>query len=148
MDGHHIALRALIRADGFVSAQALRSHLAADGSPADLPTVHRTLTAVADAGRADLVRDTNGERLFRYRADPDHRHYLICTECGLSGPSAQARSRTGPTTWRKPPSSRTSGTRSNSPERVPTGVDDVRLPNDGRSCGNQAYLGCTSAASR
>jgi len=81
-----VVLAAFIRADGFVGAQALHAPLAADGTPVGLSTVYRTLTALARADRADLVRDTNGERLFRYRPEPDHRHYLICTECGLSRP--------------------------------------------------------------
>lgn len=81
-----VVLAAFIRADGFVGARALHAQLAADGTPVGLSTVYRTLTALAGAGRADLVRDTGGERLFRYRPGPDHRHYLICTECGLSRP--------------------------------------------------------------
>ncbi|GHE15075.1 Fur family transcriptional regulator [Streptomyces alanosinicus] len=81
-----VVLAAFIRADGFVGAQALHSQLAADGTPVGLSTVYRTLTRLADAGRADLVRDPGGERLFRYRPGPDHRHYLICTECGLNRP--------------------------------------------------------------
>ncbi|MYT30406.1 MULTISPECIES: Fur family transcriptional regulator [unclassified Streptomyces] len=81
-----IILEALVSADDFIGAQALHNQLAADGSPVGLTTVYRTLTALAGAGRADVVRDTNGERLFRYRPGPDHRHYLLCTECGLSQP--------------------------------------------------------------
>ncbi|MER6223427.1 Fur family transcriptional regulator [Streptomyces sp900105755] len=81
-----VVVEALVQAEGFVSAQALHNRLAANGSPVGLSTVYRTLTALAEAGRADMVRDTNGERLFRYRPGPDHRHYLICTECGLSRP--------------------------------------------------------------
>ncbi|MFI9076807.1 Fur family transcriptional regulator [Streptomyces sioyaensis] len=42
------------------------------------------LSALDEAGRADIVRDMRGERLFRYRPGSDHRHYLICTECGVS----------------------------------------------------------------
>ncbi|MFD5543591.1 Fur family transcriptional regulator [Streptomyces sp. NPDC127079] len=79
-------VEALIRADGFVGAQALHNQLAAAGSSVGLSTVYRTLTALAGVGRADMVRDTSGERLFRYRPGPEHRHYLICTECGLSRP--------------------------------------------------------------
>ncbi|MER7989728.1 Fur family transcriptional regulator [Streptomyces noursei] len=79
-------LEALVSADDFIGAQALHNQLAADDSPVGLTTVYRTLTALADAGRADVVRDTHGERLFRYRPGPDHRHYLLCTACGLSQP--------------------------------------------------------------
>ncbi|MEU8579242.1 Fur family transcriptional regulator [Streptomyces abikoensis] len=81
-----VVLGALVVMEGFISAQALHKRLMADGSPVGLSTVYRTLTALAEAGRADVVRDTNGERLFRHRPGPDHRHYLICTECGLSLP--------------------------------------------------------------
>ncbi|MGW3956376.1 Fur family transcriptional regulator [Streptomyces sp. NPDC004752] len=81
-----IVVEALIRADGFVGARALHNQLAAAGSPVGLSTVYRTLAGLAGVGRADMVRDTSGERLFRYRPGPEHRHYLICTECGLSRP--------------------------------------------------------------
>ncbi|MFD5795628.1 Fur family transcriptional regulator [Streptomyces diastatochromogenes] len=81
-----IVVEALIRADGFVGAQALRNQLAAAGSPVGLSTVYRTLAGLTGVGRADMVRDTSGERLFCYRPGPEHRHYLICTECGLSRP--------------------------------------------------------------
>ncbi|MFE6687549.1 Fur family transcriptional regulator [Streptomyces sp. NPDC057743] len=77
-------LAALMAVEGFVGAQALHNQLTDDGTPVGLSTVYRTLTAFAAAGRADVVRDSNGERLFRYRPGPDHRHYLICTACGLS----------------------------------------------------------------
>jgi len=81
-----VVVEALIRADGFVGAQALHHRLAEAGSPVGLSTVYRTLAGLADVGRADVVRDTTGERLFRYRPGPEHRHYLVCTECGLSRP--------------------------------------------------------------
>ncbi len=81
-----IVLRDLVAAGDFVSAQALHKRLVSGGSPVGLSTVYRTLAALAEAGRADVVRDTKGERLFRYRPGPDHRHYLLCTECGLSLP--------------------------------------------------------------
>lgn len=80
-------LEALIEAEeseGFVSAQSLHTRLLAAGSPVGLSTVYRTLSALAEAGRADVVRDMHGERIFRYRPGSDHRHYLICTECGVS----------------------------------------------------------------
>ncbi|MFC1433935.1 Fur family transcriptional regulator [Streptacidiphilus sp. N1-3] len=79
-------LRSLIAADGFVSAQALHARLVADGERVGLSTVYRTLTALADADRADLVRTVNGERLFRYRPGAHHLHYLLCRSCGTSTP--------------------------------------------------------------
>ncbi len=79
-------LRALAAADGFVSAQILHAGLLSDGARVGLSTVYRALTAFAQAGRADVVRDQGGERLFRYRPGTGHRHYLICRQCGLSVP--------------------------------------------------------------
>ncbi|MEU5418322.1 Fur family transcriptional regulator [Streptomyces sp. NPDC020667] len=81
-----VVLGALVVVEGFISAQALHKRLVDDGSPVGLSTVYRTLTALAEAGRADVFRDANGERLFRHRPGPGHRHYLVCTECGLSLP--------------------------------------------------------------
>lgn len=75
-------LEALVEAEeseGFVSAQSLHTRLLAAGSPVGLATVYRTPSALAEAGRADVVRDMHGERIFRYRPGSDHRHYLICT---------------------------------------------------------------------
>ncbi|MFF4285727.1 Fur family transcriptional regulator [Streptomyces sp. NPDC001633] len=82
-----MVLEALIEAaeaEGFVSARSLHARLRSAGSTVGLSTVYRTLSALAEAGRADIVRDMQGERLFRYRPGSDHRHYLICTECGAS----------------------------------------------------------------
>jgi Fur family ferric uptake transcriptional regulator len=77
-------LQALIDTGGLVSAQTLHTTLAAEDARVGLSTVYRTLTALAEAGRADVVRDSNGERLFRYRPGAGHRHYLRCCVCGLS----------------------------------------------------------------
>ncbi|MGW2256032.1 Fur family transcriptional regulator [Kitasatospora sp. NPDC001660] len=79
-------LQALAESEEFVSAQLLYARLVQAGSRVGLSTVYRTLSALAGVGRADVVRDVNGERLFRYRPGPDHRHYLICRACGLSLP--------------------------------------------------------------
>lgn len=77
-------LRALAMCEDFVSAQLLHAGLLAAGSRVGLSTVYRTLTALAAVGRADVIRDTNGERLFRHRPGTAHRHYLVCRVCGLS----------------------------------------------------------------
>lgn len=79
-------LGALIRSGDFTSAQTLHTRLLDAGEHVGLSTVYRTLTALADAGRADTVRDPGGERLFRYRPSEEHRHYLLCRHCGLGLP--------------------------------------------------------------
>ncbi|MFF7079755.1 Fur family transcriptional regulator [Streptomyces lavendulae] len=79
-------LQTLAGCQEFLSAQLLYARLLATGSRVSLSTVYRTLAALAAAGRADTVRDTNGERLFRYRPDADHLHHLICRQCGIGVP--------------------------------------------------------------
>ena len=79
-------LQALAGHQEFISAQLLHAGMLVAGSRVGLSTVYRTLTALATAGRADVVRESSGERLFRYRPDADHRHYLLCRRCGISVP--------------------------------------------------------------
>lgn len=79
-------VRALIDHGGFVGARALHDVLRTQGARVGLNTVYRTLAALVDAGRADVVRDRGGERLFRHRPFPEHQHYLLCRACGLSTP--------------------------------------------------------------
>jgi Fur family ferric uptake transcriptional regulator len=79
-------VRALIDHGGFVGARALHDVLKIQGTRVGLNTVYRTLAALVDAGRADVVRDRGGERLFRHRPFPEHQHYLLCRACGLSIP--------------------------------------------------------------
>lgn len=79
-------LQALIDSDGFVSAQNLHTAVLESGVHVGLSTVYRTLAALSEAGLADVVRDTNGERLFRHRPSKEHKHYLLCRRCGTSSP--------------------------------------------------------------
>ncbi|MGW3102930.1 Fur family transcriptional regulator [Streptomyces sp. NPDC001100] len=79
-------VRALINHGGFVGARALHGILEAGGARVGLNTVYRTLAALVGAGRADVVRDRGGERLFRHRPFPEHQHYLLCRVCGLGTP--------------------------------------------------------------
>ncbi|MFI2373503.1 Fur family transcriptional regulator [Streptomyces sp. NPDC018964] len=76
-------LDALRARDVFVSAQGLHTALVADGTAVGLSTVYRTLRLLEAAGHVDVVRDGDGERLYRPRPDGGHRHYLVCRECGL-----------------------------------------------------------------
>jgi len=79
--------QALIQhSDGFVSAQALHAAMVAGGSRVGLTTVYRALATLAETGRADIVREPSGERLYRHRPGGEHRHYLICRSCGRSEP--------------------------------------------------------------
>lgn len=77
-------LRALHTRAGFVSAQTLHAALVADGVTVGLTTVYRTLRLLEAADHVDVVRDGDGERLYRPRPADGHRHYLLCRQCGLS----------------------------------------------------------------
>jgi Fur family transcriptional regulator, ferric uptake regulator len=70
--------------DTFASAQDLYLHLRACGSPISLSTVYRTLHLLDRQGHVDVVGEPGGERRYRARPDPRHRHYLICRHCGHS----------------------------------------------------------------
>ncbi|MFD5655053.1 Fur family transcriptional regulator [Streptomyces sp. NPDC127039] len=77
-------LEALTSRVGFTSAQTLHGVLNADGVVIGLTTVYRTLHLLEAAGQVDMVRDDDGERLYRPRPADGHRHYLLCRRCGLS----------------------------------------------------------------
>ncbi|GAA2566157.1 MULTISPECIES: Fur family transcriptional regulator [Streptomyces] len=77
-------LEALTACDGFTSAQTLHAALTADGVEVGLTTVYRTLHLLEASGRVDMVRDSDGERLYRPRPADGHQHYLLCRRCGFS----------------------------------------------------------------
>lgn len=81
-------LRTLREHPGFASARELHAALASGGTAVGLSTVYRTLQALEQDGRVDVVRDRTGERLYRPRPVDGHRHYLVCRLCGLSLPVA------------------------------------------------------------
>ena len=74
---------ALGTSEGFVSAQALHSHLRAAGSPIGLATVYRALADLAVEGEADSLQQ-EGESLYRACTPNSHHHHLICRACGLT----------------------------------------------------------------
>ncbi len=74
---------ALGESEGFVSAQALHSHLRDSGSPIGLATVYRALADLATQGEADSLQQ-EGESLFRACTPGSHHHHLICRNCGLT----------------------------------------------------------------
>ncbi|MEU5897546.1 MULTISPECIES: transcriptional repressor [Streptomyces] len=68
----------------FVSAQELHALLAGSGRAVGLTTVYRALRELHRGGLVDVVRDETGERLYLRRPTDEHRHYLICRDCGRS----------------------------------------------------------------
>ena len=88
-----LAVDAVLRAsDDFVSAQAVHLRLREAGETIGLATVYRTLGQMTQDGHLDVVRNTEGESLYRFCESDAHHHHLVCRQCGyaveVSGPSA------------------------------------------------------------
>ncbi|MEV0650846.1 transcriptional repressor [Phytomonospora sp. NPDC050363] len=78
--------------DEFRSAQDLHALLRDRGAKVGLTTVYRTLQALADAERIDVMRLPGGEHLYR-RCSQGHHHHLVCRSCGrtveVAGPAVE-----------------------------------------------------------
>lgn len=72
---------ALARRPGFTSAQDLHAELRGSGAAVGLTTVYRHLQALADAGAVDVLRDPDGEAVYRICGTGQH-HHLACRDCG------------------------------------------------------------------
>lgn len=75
---------ALERAGGFRTAQELHDHLRSGGAKVGLTTVYRTLQAMADSGDVDVLRNAEGEAIYRRCSTGSHHHHLVCRSCGHS----------------------------------------------------------------
>ena len=77
----------------FRSAQDLHSLLRGRGEAIGLTTVYRTLQTMADAGEVDVLRQADGESVYR-RCSTGHHHHLVCRRCGrtveVEGPTVEA----------------------------------------------------------
>lgn len=79
------ALEDVLRsAGGFRSAQEIHDELRARGSKVGLTTVYRNLQSLADAGRVDVLRNMEGEAIYRLCPTSVHHHHLVCRLCGTS----------------------------------------------------------------
>lgn len=70
--------------DGFRSAQELFDELRQGGENIGLTTVYRNLQALATAGLVDVVRNDNGESVYRRCAGEHHHHHLVCRHCACA----------------------------------------------------------------
>ncbi|MBK8077735.1 MAG: transcriptional repressor [Kineosporiaceae bacterium] len=71
---------ALQDSSDFTSAQQLHARLRESGDGVGLATVYRTLQALAEDGALDVVRNVDGEVLYR-RCSTGHHHHLTCRRC-------------------------------------------------------------------
>lgn len=83
---------ALDRSDGFVTAQQLYEQLRLSGEKVGLATVYRSLQALSDSGKVDVLRTADGEMAYR-RCSQGHHHHLVCRSCGrtveVDGPAVE-----------------------------------------------------------
>lgn len=83
---------ALDSVNDFRSAQDIHGLLRQRGENVGLTTVYRTLQALSDSGEVDVLRNDEGEALYR-RCSNGHHHHLVCRDCGrtveVAGPTVE-----------------------------------------------------------
>lgn len=85
----------LERVDGFHSAQELHEMLRDEGISIGLATVYRTLQLFAENAMVDVMRNTEGEAVYRScKSVGRHHHHLLCRDCSraveIDGPTVEA----------------------------------------------------------
>ncbi|KRE50401.1 peptide ABC transporter substrate-binding protein [Arthrobacter sp. Soil736] len=68
--------------DDFVSTQELYRILQNKGVSVSLATAYRILQSLADEGLVDVLRNGEGEAVYRRCAVTVHHHHLLCRNCG------------------------------------------------------------------
>ena len=74
----------LTRVPDFRSAQQIFEDLHSQGHRVGLATVYRSLQGLAEDGRIDTLRSSDGESLYRSCTNNHHHHHLVCRECGFT----------------------------------------------------------------
>ena len=74
----------LTRVTDFRSAQQIFEDLHSQGHRVGLATVYRSLQGLAEDGRVDTLRSSEGESLYRSCTSNHHHHHLVCRECGFT----------------------------------------------------------------
>ena len=74
----------LTRVNDFRSAQQIFEDLRSQGQRVGLATVYRSLQGLAEEGRVDTLRSSEGEALYRSCTSDHHHHHLVCRECGFT----------------------------------------------------------------
>lgn len=85
---------ALASFEDFRSAQDIHVQLTQRGEKVGLATVYRTLQLLSDSGEVDMLRNEDGEALYRRCGMPSrHHHHLVCRQCGatveVEGPAVE-----------------------------------------------------------
>lgn len=85
---------ALAGREDFATAQEIHAQLRVEGDPIGLATVYRSLAALVDEERVDVLRSVDGEARYRLCDSGGHHHHLVCRECRrtveVEGPAVEA----------------------------------------------------------
>lgn len=68
----------------FISTQDLHAALRARGETVSLATTYRVLQSMAEAGEVDVLRNDEGEAIYRRCEAEHHHHHLVCRRCGAT----------------------------------------------------------------
>ena len=74
----------LTRVTDFRSAQQIFEDLHSQGHRVGLATVYRSLQGLAEDGRVDTLRSSDGESLYRSCTSNQQPHHMVCRECGFT----------------------------------------------------------------
>lgn len=76
--------RALQNTDDFISTQQLHRRLQERGETVSLATTYRILQSMADNAEVDMLRNEEGEAIYRQCEAEHHHHHLVCRCCGAA----------------------------------------------------------------
>lgn len=74
--------QALDELDDFVSTQDLYRLMYDRGASVSLATTYRVLQSMAEDGLVDVLRNADGEAVYRRCSATHHHHHLLCRSCG------------------------------------------------------------------
>jgi len=72
----------LADSEEFRTAQELHDMVRGQGHSVGLATVYRTMQAMVSAGEVDVLRNAEGEAMYRRCERTEHHHHLLCRDCG------------------------------------------------------------------
>lgn len=72
---------AALRAEGHVTADAVRSRISGDGGQVSVQAVYDVLTALSNVGLVRRIEPAGSAARFELRTGDNH-HHLVCRDCG------------------------------------------------------------------
>ena len=72
----------MAESDEFRTAQQLHDLVREHGHSVGLATVYRTMQIMAANGDVDVLRNDEGEAMYRRCERTEHHHHLVCRQCG------------------------------------------------------------------